>query len=300
MQGISFTAIDFETANSFRASVCAVGLTKVRAGQVVAQRIWLMKPLPGYTQFESAHASNHGITAAHVHHMPDWRSIHGPIMTFIGGDALVGHDVSFEQTVIAKVNEASGLPIPAVEFHCTLELARRHLQLPHYSPSDVVAALDIPAYNHCEFGDDARASALIAIELARRSGSSTMAELWPSSEKPAAKMPGYYSAGYTRKLADLPHANALANPEGPLFGQTVVFSGDLAAMARVEAQDAAAAKGARILNSVTKKVTLVVGAEIDQGTRVSAKVKRAHELAAVGQDIRVIGELDFVRLLACH
>ncbi|WP_449373191.1 exonuclease domain-containing protein [Arthrobacter psychrolactophilus] len=297
MQGISFTAIDFETANSFRASVCAVGLTKVRAGHVVAQRIWLMKPLPGYTEFDPTQVAVHGITAARVSHLPDWRSAYGPIMDFIGGDALVGHDVSFERSVFAKANEASGFPIPALEFHCTLELARQHLQLPRYSPSDVVAALDIPAYNHHESGDDARASALIAIELARRTGSSTLAELWPSSEKPVAKMPGYYSAGYTRKLADLPKANPLANPEGPFFGQTVVFSGDLAAMARVEAQDAAAAKGATIVNSVTKKVTLVVGAEIDGGTRFSAKVKRAHELAAAGQDIRVIGELDFMRLL---
>lgn len=298
MQGISFTAIDFESANSFRASVCAVGLTKVRAGHVVAQRLWLMKPLPGYAEFDPAHVAVHGITAARVEHLPDWRSAYGPLMDFIGGDALVGHGVSFEQSVIEKANEATGLPIPAHQFHCTVELARRHLQLERYSPSEVVAALDIPAYNHHEFGDDARASALIAIEIARRTGSATLAELWPSSEKPAAKMPGYYSAGYTRKLADLPQANTSANPEGPLFGQTVVFSGDLAAMARVEAQDAAAAKGATIVNSVTKKVTLVVGAEIDGGTRFSAKVKRAHELAAAGQNIRVIGELDFLRLLA--
>lgn len=51
MQGISFTAIDFETANNFRASACAVGLTKVRAGVVVEQAAWLMNPLPGYREF---------------------------------------------------------------------------------------------------------------------------------------------------------------------------------------------------------------------------------------------------------
>lgn len=298
MDGISFTAIDFETANNFRASACAVGLTKVRAGKVVDQVSWLIKPLPGYADFHPVNVGIHGITAAHVRHMPDWRGIHGPMMEFIGEDALVGHNVSFEKSVINKANEACGLPASVQDFHCTLTLARKHLELDHYTLSDVVGALELPAFNHHDAGDDARASALIAIELARRNGASTLSALWPLAQKEVARMPGYFAAGYTRKLAELPQPNAKANPYGPLFGQTIVFSGDLAAMPRVEAQDAAAAKGATIANSTTKKVTMVVSAEVDGGTRASAKVKRAQELAAAGQDIRVIGELHFLRLLS--
>ncbi|WP_425862022.1 exonuclease domain-containing protein [Arthrobacter sp. TWP1-1] len=298
MQGISFTAIDFETANNYRASACAVGLTKVRAGVVVDQVAWLIKPLPGYEEFHPVNVGIHGITAAHVRNMPDWRRIYGPMMDFVDGDALVGHNVSFEKSVIAKANEASGLPAPSLEFHCTLALARKHLQLPHYTLSDVVGALELPAFNHHDAGDDARASALIAIELARRNGAAKLDELWPTTERTSARVPSYYSAGYTRKLADLPKANPLANPYGPLFGQTIVFSGDLEAMPRVEAQDASATRGATIANSTTKKVTLVVCAELERGGRPSAKVTRAHELAATGQNIAVIGELQFLRLLA--
>ncbi|ALV45676.1 hypothetical protein MB46_09440 [Arthrobacter alpinus] len=298
MQGISFTAIDFETANNFRASACAVGLTKVRAGRVVAQVAWLMKPLPGYEEFHPVNVGIHGITAAHVRAMPDWRGIYGPMMDFIDGDALVGHNVSFEKSVIAKANEASGLPVPTLDYYCTLALARKQLELPHYTLSDVVGALDLPAFNHHDAGDDARASALIAIELAQRSGASTLAQLWPAASGPSARVPAYYSPGYTRKLAELPQANPQANPYGPLFGQTMVFSGDLDAMPRAEAQDASAARGATIANGTTKKVTIVVCAELERGGRPSAKVKRAHELAAAGQNIMVIGELQFLRLLA--
>lgn len=298
MDGISFTAIDFETANNFRASACAVGLTKVRAGQVVEQVSWLIKPLPRYAEFHPINVGIHGITAAHVRNVPDWRGIHGPMMDFIGEDALVGHNVSFEKSVISKANEECGLPAPIQDFHCTLTLARKHLVLDHYTLSDVVGALELPAFNHHDAGDDARASALIAIELARRNGATTLSALWPAAQKETARMPGYFAAGYTRKLADLPQPNTKANPYGPLFGQVIVFSGDLAAMPRVEAQDAAAVKGATIANGTTKKVTMVVSAEVDGGTRASAKVRRAHELAAAGQDIQVIGELQFLRLLA--
>ena len=47
MSGISFTAIDFETANSHRGSACAVGLVKVRDGHIVDTASWLIKPPPG-------------------------------------------------------------------------------------------------------------------------------------------------------------------------------------------------------------------------------------------------------------
>lgn len=298
MHGISFTAIDFETANNFRASACAVGLTKVVHGQVVDQVSWLMKPLPGFEEFHPINVGIHGITAVQVRHMPDWRGMHGPMMEFIGGDALVGHNVSFEKSVISKANEACGLPAPTADFLCTLTLAKKHLELAHYTLSDVAGALEIPAFNHHDAGDDARASALIAIELARRNGAASLEALWPAAPKASARVPGYFSAGYTRKLADLPKPNPGANPYGPFFGQTVVFSGDLAAMPRVEAQDAAAAKGAVIANSTTKKVTMVVCAELDRGGQASAKVRRARELAAAGQPIDVIGEVAFLRLLA--
>ncbi len=300
MHGISFTAIDFETANNYRASACAVGLTKVRAGKVTEQASWLMKPLPGYGDFHPVNVGIHGITAAQVRNMPDWRGIYGHMMDFIDGDALVGHNVSFEKSVISKANEACGMPAPTADFHCTLTLARKHLDLAHYSLSHVVGALELPAFNHHDAGDDARASALIALELARRNGASTVADLWPAPvARVAAKAPSYLSAGYTRKLADLPPANALANPYGPLFGQTIVFSGDLDAMPRDQAQDAAAARGASIANSTTKKVTMVVSAGLSNaGMPPSAKVKRAYELAAAGQNIQVISEQQFLRLMA--
>jgi hypothetical protein len=75
VNGISFTAIDFETANNFRASACAVGLTKVRSGKVVDKAAWLMTPLPGYTEFSPVNVGIHGITASRVRGMPDWNGI---------------------------------------------------------------------------------------------------------------------------------------------------------------------------------------------------------------------------------
>lgn len=300
MSGMSFTAIDFETANSYRASACAVGMAKVRNGRIVEETSWLMRPLPGYGDFMPVNIGVHGITASQVRGLEDWSTLHQPMLEFIGADALVGHNVSFERSVISKANEACGVVMPDFDYRCTLTLARKHLELPKYSLSDVVTALSLPSFTHHDAGADAAASAHVALEIARRTNASTLAELWPTPpSKKRRELPSYYSAGHTRKIADLPQPDPNANPHGPLFGQTIVFSGDLAAMPRADAQDAAAAKGAVIANTTTKKVTLVVDATAGQpGAVPSGKVRRARELAAAGQDIEVIGEGRFLRLLA--
>ncbi|HSV92226.1 MAG TPA: hypothetical protein VLH81_04080, partial [Desulfobacterales bacterium] len=41
---LSFVALDFETANAFRGSPCAVGLARVLDGEVVETARWLMRP----------------------------------------------------------------------------------------------------------------------------------------------------------------------------------------------------------------------------------------------------------------
>ncbi|MFC8302646.1 hypothetical protein ACFUCV_03070 [Specibacter sp. NPDC057265] len=52
--------------------------------------------------------------------MPEWSHSHGAMVDFIGGDALVGHNVSFEKSVITRANEVYGLPAPPLIFtaHC--------------------------------------------------------------------------------------------------------------------------------------------------------------------------------------
>jgi len=41
---LDFIALDFETANSYRGSPCALGLVRVRDGKVVEEGSFLMRP----------------------------------------------------------------------------------------------------------------------------------------------------------------------------------------------------------------------------------------------------------------
>lgn len=63
---LDFTAVDFATASSQPGSVCAVGLVKVRDGQVTAKSGGLVRPPGGLGEFTEYQTSLHGITAEMV------------------------------------------------------------------------------------------------------------------------------------------------------------------------------------------------------------------------------------------
>ena len=55
-----FAAIDFETANSERSSVCSVGIVIVRNGEIVDSYYSLIKPEPEYYFYWNTQV--HGLT----------------------------------------------------------------------------------------------------------------------------------------------------------------------------------------------------------------------------------------------
>jgi DNA polymerase-3 subunit epsilon len=171
LPGLSFTAIDFETANHKLASVCAAGFAKVRDGVVVETFSTLVQPPPGHTVFNPRNVDIHGITADRVVGAPAWDVVFKDLIGFAGGDALVAHNVATEQNVVRQANEASGIPVPQLRWLCTLAASRTALPgLPAHRLPVVAAALGIAPAQHHDARDDALQSALILIELCRALG----------------------------------------------------------------------------------------------------------------------------------
>jgi DNA polymerase-3 subunit epsilon len=168
--GLSFTAIDFETANPKRASVCAVGVVKVRDGVVVDAMETLVQPPPGYASFGAVNVGVHGITADDVAGAPTWDRVYPAVVDFAGGDALVAHNASFDRSVLTGASREYGIAVPPTPWLCTRDTAKSVLTLASYRLPDVSAALRIGAHAHHDAGADARQCALVLVELCRRVG----------------------------------------------------------------------------------------------------------------------------------
>lgn len=91
------------------------------------------------------------------------------------------------------------------------------------------------------------------------------------------------------------------NTEGHLFGEVVVFTGALN-IPRREAADMAASAGCEVGTSVTKDTTILVVGDTDvqrlAGHAKSAKHRKAEQLIAKGQPIRILTERDFRKMTA--
>lgn len=167
--GLDFTAIDFETANQNPASVCAVGLIKVRGGEVVEQASSLVQN-PDGGPFNYFNIQVHGIRPADVASAPSWIELWPDLREFVAGDFLLAHNAAFDRGVWAAACATTGIADPVPPFYCTLRLARRVLALPSNRLPLVAQALEVPAFQHHDATADALACAQIGIELARREG----------------------------------------------------------------------------------------------------------------------------------
>jgi DNA polymerase III epsilon subunit-like protein len=213
MSGISFTAIDFETANGHRGSACAVGLVKVRDGCIVDTASWLIQPPPGIDDFDPINVELHGITEQDVQNAADWEMSLEGILQFVCEDPLVAFDAAYDASVMRKATEHQHLDLPAKDFYCALHLAQDHLTLPRHRLSDVLAALDLPPVERHEPRAHALACAQIVLAIAAKRGLNTLAEVW---EQPTTAVGKRRNGRRVRTDAD-PAAEAPggAGPGGP-------------------------------------------------------------------------------------
>ncbi|MBT8161566.1 MULTISPECIES: exonuclease domain-containing protein [Arthrobacter] len=329
---LDFTAIDFETANGFRGSPCSVGLTKVRGGVVVEEASWLMRPPENHDHFDFHNTRIHGIRAEDVAEAPRFAEVFPEIGAFIGEDIVAAHNAAFDLGVIRSGLEVSGLPGPAYEYVCTVMLSRRCYSLVSNSLPYAAEEAGVPLVNHHDATEDARACAGILVDIARRNNANSIAELYLSLGLSLPVQPAFrpgealskqtlaaLAAVGTRRTQSSaagnggrswsswpeegsnPEPNLAAEPSHPLFGQTVVFTGELG-IARPDAKQRAAEMGARPESRVTGRTTvLVVGDGFVAGDlrtgRLTGKAKRVLELHSRGQQIEVLSEGEFLQMV---
>lgn len=178
MQGISFTAVDFATANSDRASVCGVGLAKVQDGRIVDKASWLIKPPPGLEEFDPVNIDIHGIRPEDSSSAADWEmSIEG-ILHFTCEDPLVAFNAPYAADVLLRASERLTLDLPSKDFYCVLQLAQNHLGMPKPSLREVLAALKLPPLVQPEPGANAMACAKVVLAIARMRRMGSLADIW--------------------------------------------------------------------------------------------------------------------------
>jgi DNA polymerase-3 subunit epsilon len=183
-----FVALDFETANANRGSVCQIGIARFLGGQVTKTATLFVTPPPGYETFSPMNIGIHGIHASDVVGAPGWPEMLERLTNFTKDLPLVAHNASVERSVIDQASAAHRITPPPFRYFCTLKLARKVFPAEKtHSLGKLTASLGLPDFAHHDAGADAIASGRMLLHAATARGATSFQELsdgW--MEKPKA------------------------------------------------------------------------------------------------------------------
>lgn len=161
---LDFAAIDFETANNERSSVCAVGVVIVRDGEITDSFYSLIQPEPNYYNYWCTRV--HGISCDDTDQAPIFPDVWAQIEPLISGLQLVAHNSRFDEGCLRAVFRTYQMIYPDYIFLDTLRAARRLLpHLDNHQLHTVAAALGYELKHHHNALADAQACAWIAREI---------------------------------------------------------------------------------------------------------------------------------------
>ncbi len=289
---VDFVALDFETANRSKASICAVGITLVVDGEIRLADSFLVNPECTFDSFNSA---INGLSERDVRDAPTLPDAWPTLMRVLDGANVCAHSARFDIGALRASAARYNLPCPAASIYCTRMIAQRVWpELPSFGLGVVAPSLGID-FNHHQAGDDAEACAKVALAAQRHVGANTLEGLAAAIQF----RPSRLSQGSNQGLI----VEVNEPDEGhPLSGRLLCFTGSLYSMTRDDAHAAVQSVGGDFRTSVSKKVDFLVIGDADfigfaDGQR-TGKLTKAIELRDQGASVEIISESDFLALLA--
>ncbi|AGY81099.1 exonuclease domain-containing protein [Carnobacterium inhibens] len=306
---LDFVAIDFETANQYRASACSVGLVKFIDGKVVDTFYSLINP---ESEFDFYNMQLHGITPEMVEYSPNYLQISHIIKEFKKELPLVAHYAPFDMGVIKDSNERYNITDFNANYFDSYYLSRRFITSISYKLNHLAELLEIK-FSHHNALEDAKACGELIIHIAKQNSFLTVeAILEYASYTKFGIIDGFTGSGFRKKSSKRDKSYSIQDIIDSIDSSTIqenhiffnrhaCFTGKLNSMERKEAMKLFATCGGIPEKGVTLKTNLLIMG--DQNLTVvgdsgkSSKIKKAEKLLAEGKDIQLLGENEFLRML---
>lgn len=234
----------------------------------------------------------HGITNDMVKDAPKISDIREQFMAFIKDAVLVGYNITFD---LQFLNAAFDNALDGIKYVDILPAARYILDLPNYKLETVAAHVGFhPEGGFHDSLNDCMATSAIFLRLGLQG-------LLDSAKTFSSNPSHSHQRRQAIRPSDIIPTVDTIDQSNPLFGKTIVFTGELS-VSRREAMQMAVNAGAIVKTSVSSKTDyLIVGHQdiaLVGSDGMSTKEEKAYELNALGKaSVLLIGEHDFMSML---
>lgn len=176
MKGLNFIAIDFETANNKRASICEAGICIVRDGKITETRSWLIKPKGNYYNYWNMQI--HGIQPTDTAKAPEFPEIWTKIALYLkDSPILVAHNAAFDISCIRHSLQEYHIAKPEINYYCSLRAAQRLYDFECNRLDYLCQQFEIPYKQHHRAGEDAEMCARLFLKEIKDSGWCTLEDM---------------------------------------------------------------------------------------------------------------------------
>lgn len=162
-----YVVLDFETLDTWRASVCSVGCVVIEKGEITDEFYSLVRPP---LMFENKYCVDvHGIHYRDVKNSPSFPEVWEKVDRMIDGCPIVAHNAGFEKSCINACAEEFGTN-NEYTYIDTLRLSREILtECKNHKLDTICDKLDVELKQHHNALEDARATAECFIKLMKLS-----------------------------------------------------------------------------------------------------------------------------------
>lgn len=296
---MDFVAIDLETANNDRSSICAMGMVKVKDNEIVDTYYTLVDP---ETYFDGFNVMIHGIDEDDVVDSPTFKNIYNDITNFAKDYNLVAHSTRFDMYALADCMAKYDLPIWDNNYFCSHRISQELRKgLASYRLNDLVFQFELNSFEHHNALEDAKASANI-ITYFNHNNELESIELFCDTHD--FKMGKLNKNGFVKRKHSkateiaLDYSNINPQEDSIFFDKTICFTGKLQKYTRKEVAQVVTNIGANWVGRVTENVDYLVIGNLENlekatGYKESGKIKKAKINADKGLPIQILSELEF-------
>jgi len=276
----NFVALDVETAQGARWSICQIGLAIVKNGIINNSVSYLVQPPEN--KYQKGNINIHGITPEMTYGEPLFPQIWKKVLPIIDNKLIVAHNADFDIDCLRKTLKYYDLEIPNFKTDCTFKRTGDRLD-------NLCEAYNIELDNHHDAVSDAIACAKIYIKLLNQEN--------PDFSKITTKKPrpktNFDFEVHERLQGDILKPDLEnADPNNPFYNKKVVFTGVLDSISRNEAARRIKKMGADINTTISKKTNFVITGQDPGPSKMNKIIKYNNE----GSEIKIIYEKEFIKM----